>query len=318
VKKLSKEHQENTVGIFREICEEDGMLSYSFWNITDEEYNTIISEKPVSSGCFPEAAFQVSSFPFTGAEHVEWQITDGQIIYVDGVVINDVTASQVILDVVSDMIVEDAIKRKVDVLRIKIEKQSLVSTSLQECSVEIIKSDADYVYFEVDIAETTGNKEFSKFDEQYHQWYDRFEKEDGLKEGVQVRYIGVNDNNTCLKYPQYCGFPSDPRGILELDAVYEVEYRLLSRSWQKVKLVGFCDFEFSPSIFEVIDKNAESKPLKEGGRVCYIGREDDFLTSGNIYEVEGLLIHYHGSGFVSVKLVGIEKIYDRRLFERAL
>ena len=26
---------------------------------------------------------------------------------------------------------------------------------------------------------------FSDFDEQYHQWYDRFEKEDGLKEGAK-------------------------------------------------------------------------------------------------------------------------------------
>jgi hypothetical protein len=159
-------------------------------------------------------------------------------------------------------------------------------------------------------------KEFDKFDEYYHQWYDKFEKEDGLKEGVHVRYIGVDDNAACIKHPQYCGFPSDPRGILAPGAIYEIEYRLLARSWQKVTLAGFHGEEFSPSIFEVIDKNAESKPLKVGGHVRYTGYEDDFLTFGNIYEVEGLLIHYHGYGFVSVKLVGIEKIYDRRLFER--
>ena len=163
------------------------------------------------------------------------------------------------------------------------------------------------------------DKRISEFDEQYHQWYDEFEKKDGLKEGVQVRYIGVNDkNDACIKFPQYCGHSADPRGILDLDAIYEVEYRILARSYQLVKLVGFpCGVEFCPSIFEVIDKNAESKPLKVGGRVRYIDLEDEFLTFGNIYEVEGLLLHYYGwCGFVGVKLVGIEKIYQRSSFER--
>ena len=162
------------------------------------------------------------------------------------------------------------------------------------------------------------DKRISKFDEQYHHWYDEFEKKDGLKEGVLVRYIGINDkNDACIKYPQYCGGASDPRGILKIDAVYEVEYRLLARSWQLVKLAGLqCGMEFSPSIFEVIDKNAEGNPLKVGGLVRYIGLEDDFLAFGSIYEVEGMLLHQHGFGFVSVKLLGSEKIYDRRLFER--
>ena len=170
------------------------------------------------------------------------------------------------------------------------------------------------------IEEHLRNKTFSEFEDLYHQWYDRHEKEDGIKEGVQVRYIGINDkNDACIKHPQYCGNPSDPRGILELDAIYEVEYRLVGRSWQVVKLVGFqYGVEFSHILFEVIDKNAEGKPLKVGGRVRYIGFEDSFLIFGNIYEVEGLLLHYHGYGYVSVKLVGIEKIYDRCLFEKVV
>jgi len=163
-------------------------------------------------------------------------------------------------------------------------------------------------------------KEFSEFSEEYHHWYDGFEKSDGFKEGVLVRYIGINDaNDGHLKHPHYCGFPSDPRGILELGAIYEVEYRLLARAWQKVKLVGFkYDVEFSPSIFEVLDKNAEGKPLKVGGRVRYIGKGNDFLTYGNIYEVEGLMMHHYGYGFVSVKLIGIDEIFERSLFERVV
>ncbi|MBS1738631.1 MAG: hypothetical protein JSS98_18790 [Bacteroidetes bacterium] len=162
---------------------------------------------------------------------------------------------------------------------------------------------------------------FSAFNERYHQWYGKFEESDGLKEGVLVRYIGINDKNeaSAVKYRQYCGYPNDPRDLLTPGAIYEVEYRMLARSWQTVKLVGFpYGVEFSPSIFEVIDKNAESRPLKVGGRVRYIGLEDAVLTYDNVYEVEGMLMHYHGYGNVSVKLVGFEKIYNRSLFERVV
>ena len=142
----TKEYQEDIVGVFREPCEEDGRLSYFFENITEEDYNMVVNQKPSL-----EAAFRVSSSPFTGAEKVEWQLTEGQIIYADGVVTNK-AAPQVINDVVSDMIVEYAASRKIDVLRIKVENQSLVSVSLLECNIELIESDADYVYFEVDVA----------------------------------------------------------------------------------------------------------------------------------------------------------------------
>ncbi len=96
-----------------------------------------------------------------------------------------------------------------------------------------------------------------------------------------------------------------------------MEYRLLARSWQLVKLVGFpCNLEFSPSIFKVIDKNAEGKPLKVGGRLRYIGVEDRVLKPDNTYVVEGLLMHYGGYGSVGVKLLGTEGIFERSLFER--
>lgn len=164
------------------------------------------------------------------------------------------------------------------------------------------------------------NKRFNEFDAQYHQWYDKYEKADGLMERVLVRYVGINKkNDACIEHRQYCGFPSDRRSILTLHTIYEVEYRILARSWQLVKLVGFpYEVEFSPHIFEVIDKNTESKPLRVGGRLLYIGLEDTILTSGNFYVVEGLFLHYHGYGFVSVKLIGNEEIFDRRLFERVL
>lgn len=163
-----------------------------------------------------------------------------------------------------------------------------------------------------------GKADFDAFDEEYHAWYNKFEEKDGLKEGAFVRYIGMNEENEVgITYRHYCGFPADPRGLLTLNKAYEVEYRLLARSWQLVKLVGFpCNLEFSPSIFKVIDKNAEGKPLKVGGRLRYIGVEDRVLKPDNTYVVEGLLIHYGGYGSVGVKLLGTEGIFERSLFER--
>ena len=150
---LSKEYQENTVGVFRE-TNEDGMYSYSFRNITDEEYMVVESGEPASLDCYPEAAFLVSATPFAEAEKIEWQLTaSDRIMYADRVVINAAMATEITHNVVGDMLVEDAIGREVDVLRIKLEKQSPVSVSLQECNFETVASDSDYDYFEVDVPE---------------------------------------------------------------------------------------------------------------------------------------------------------------------
>ena len=148
---LLKEHQENIVGVFRE-TDENGIYSYSFRNITEEEYHVVEKGEPASSDCYPEAAFWVSTAPFAGAEKKKWQQhIHGQIIYADRVAINVAMATEVTHDVVSDMIVEDAIVKDVDVVRIKIEKQSPVATSLQECNHQIVGMDDNYIYFETDI-----------------------------------------------------------------------------------------------------------------------------------------------------------------------
>lgn len=161
------------------------------------------------------------------------------------------------------------------------------------------------------------HERFNKFDEQYHKWYSRFEAEDGFKQGALVRYIGINEKNkSCIEFPQYCGDAKAPRDLLTPGELYEVEYRLLGRSWQVVKLTGFpYGIEFSPSVFEVVDKNAAGRLLKRGGRVRYIGPKDPSLAQGSIYEVEGLT--FDGFGYVYVKLLGHEKLYERAFFERA-
>lgn len=167
-----------------------------------------------------------------------------------------------------------------------------------------------------DMPQVDYQKLFKEFDAQYQKWYGDFEKRDGLKEGVLVKYIGLNEkNDVFLEHPQYCGSPSVPRSLLSLDKVYEIEYRLLARSWQLVKLVGFpYDVAFYPDIFEVIGSNPESIPLRKCTHLRYIGPEDIHLDYGKIYQVEGFIFGY---GHVYVRLSGIDHSYERGLFERS-
>ena len=182
---LSKEHQEDIVGVFRD-AEGIEEYTYSFRKITEEEYRVVEKGEAASSDCYrvlsfvpqdtrtqykyPEAAFWVSAAPFAGAEKIKWQRNHGQIVYADRVVINPAMATSVTHDVVSDMIVEDAIGREVEALRIKIEKQSLVATSMQECNLQIVDTDNDYFYFEVDIPDEAALRE-QEFIEQQKREY---------------------------------------------------------------------------------------------------------------------------------------------------
>jgi len=167
-------------------------------------------------------------------------------------------------------------------------------------------------------------KGFEELGDRLDKVCDEIEENDGIKEGAHVRYIGIHDAH--LEHPQYCGHPSDPRGILDFNTIYEIEYRIIARSFSLVKLVGFREYEFSPSIFEAINKNEEKKHLKAGGRVRYIGTGSRIvlfdgtgygvLNIETIYEVEKVGKHHFGIGFPHVELVGFEGKFDRREFEK--
>jgi hypothetical protein len=141
-----------------------------------------------------------------------------------------------------------------------------------------------------------------------------WEAETGLKEGAHVRYIGVSDG--FLQCPQYYGNPSDPRGILDVGAIYEIECMMIARSFSKLTLVGFAGKEFSASIFEPVNKAEKKKYLKAGGRVRFAGRTGETSVSETVYEVECVYPSKFGFGFTGVKLVGLEDIYERRIFEK--
>ena len=146
----------------------------------------------------------------------------------------------------------------------------------------------------------------------------------GMKEGAHVRYIGVTDkNDEFLMFPQYCGFPSDPRGILDFDTIYEIECMLICRSFSLLKLVGFGIKEFCPSIFEPINRNEEKKCLKAGDRVRYVGAKPFFIGSKlsvleldteTIYDVES--VEMDSLGYTFVKLVGFKEKFERWAFEK--
>jgi hypothetical protein len=146
----------------------------------------------------------------------------------------------------------------------------------------------------------------------------KFEEKTGLKEGAHVRYIGIAKTDGHLEHPQYCGYPSDPRGILDFDTIYEIECLILARSYSLVKLVGFRKEHFSTSVFEAINKDERKKCLIAGGRLHYIGTTNNVLNYGTIYEVESVERNSLGVGYDAVKLVGFKESFDRTLFEKVL
>ena len=105
-----------------EESDDSGYCSFSFRAITKDDYEVVLQGKKPSPGGYPEAAFYVSDTPFEGTDNVVWQLSGRCILWADSVIINQEMVTAVTPDVVSDMIVEDAIGKNVDVLRIKIEK----------------------------------------------------------------------------------------------------------------------------------------------------------------------------------------------------
>ena len=159
--------------------------------------------------------------------------------------------------------------------------------------------------------------EDKEFCERYENACNELEEESGIKEGAHVRYKGVSEE--LLEFAHYCGHPTDPRGKLILDHIYEIEYRITARSYSLVQLVGFGEDKFSPGIFEAINHSEEKKYLKVGGRVLYVGQKyDDVLKKDTIYEVERIISHACGIGYTGIKLVGFEKVFDRGMFQKVV
>lgn len=155
---------------------------------------------------------------------------------------------------------------------------------------------------------------FEERGKRYDLAVERWEARTGFKEGAHVRYIGTDDKQF-KGYPPCC---SDPRGILDFETIYEIECTTVGRSSASLKLVGFHKERFNPIIFEPVNKDEEKRTLKAGGRVRYIGKTNEVLNYGAIYEVEYIKrsSFEFGYGYAGVKLVDFEEEYDRMLFEK--
>lgn len=169
--------------------------------------------------------------------------------------------------------------------------------------------------------------EFASDEERYAYAESKFEERTGLKEGAKVRYKGVSDEQ--LKY--WGDTYSNPRGVLDLETIYEIEYIVIGRSYTIVKLVGFKEQEFNGSIFKATNKDDEKKSLKVGGRVRYIGASEQKLENHKhycsdpcgvldfetIYEVESIERHLGFIGHTIIRLIGFEgQTFNRILFEK--
>ncbi|MBF6598329.1 MAG: hypothetical protein ITF98_08895 [Fermentimonas sp.] len=62
---------------------------------------------------------------------------------------------------------------------------------------------------------------------------------------MKVRYVGISDEQVKFWNGRY----SDPRKILNLETIYEIESVNVGRSYTRIKLVGH-EEEFSSVIFE--------------------------------------------------------------------
>ena len=155
-----------------------------------------------------------------------------------------------------------------------------------------------------------------QINDRYEKGCEELEAKWGMKEGAHVRYVGIEDIDFFLKFRHYCGGPTDPRGRLEIGAIYEIECMLIARSYSKLKLVGFYKEEFNPGMFEPVDRNEKKKYLKPGAHVRYIGETDDMLNFETVYEVESIERNHFGFGFSGLKLVGFDEIFERVLFEK--
>lgn len=79
---------------------------------------------------------------------------------------------------------------------------------------------------------------------------EKFKDRTGLKEGAKVRYVGASEEQVKFWNGRYF----DPRKILDIESIYEIESVEVSRSTTKVKLVGyeesFCGIIFEKAITE--------------------------------------------------------------------
>lgn len=143
--------KESFIGIY---CNgsKDGYRSYTFEEIKSIDYIDFINDR---SGTL-EAVFRISDENFgTG---IKWGLKQPAVVYVDSIQINSSTKDVVIYDVVSDMIVECALSKQAKVVRVKVEKTSIIGYVVCKNGYQQVEKNGEYLYMEVDAAKYREDK----------------------------------------------------------------------------------------------------------------------------------------------------------------
>ena len=126
---------------------ENGCRVYTFNKIDDKDFMDFIngdSDKAL------EAIFKTSDEEFE-CKNVKWGLNSKSILYVDRIVINVAADNQIIYDAVSDMIVEDAVAKHMNVVRVKVDRESIIGYVLQKNGYNVVGFDDNYKYLEIDV-----------------------------------------------------------------------------------------------------------------------------------------------------------------------
>ena len=97
-----------------------------------------------------EAVFRISNEDFGTRKSIKWALKQKPVLYVDAIKIKPPIGNSVVYDVVGDMIVECAMSKYAKVVRVKIEKDSVVGDVIQKNGYILVCKDTDYKYLEVD------------------------------------------------------------------------------------------------------------------------------------------------------------------------
>lgn len=141
---MSKEH---FIGIY---CNgsRDGYRSYTFEEIKSIDYLDFMNGRSDTI----QAVFRISDENFGNGKGAKWELKQPPALYIDSIKINSSVNDVVIYDVVSDMIVECALSKQAKVVRVKVEKTSIIGFVICKNGYQQVGKDEKYLYIEVDAA----------------------------------------------------------------------------------------------------------------------------------------------------------------------
>ena len=138
-------NNEQFIGVFCVGCDGKYLL-YAFEEIKAVDYIDFIDGRSNTL----EAVFRISNEDFGTGKSIKWALKQRPVLYVDAIKIKSPIGHSVVYDVVGDMIVECATSKHAKVVRVRIEKDSVIGDAVQKNGYILVGKDTDYKYLEVD------------------------------------------------------------------------------------------------------------------------------------------------------------------------